>query len=148
MDDFFRQIELEKIDEILTNFREDCRTNCRLVKGLSKEDIYVHTSPAAHVPKSCEKKEQQPPMSFEKLPHKLSQPFMRHFDFEKYGWQIPFLPEVGQEEIITDMRWYDLEQAKLGKPIKDMVTWCKIFTWMMKKWIFKHENQERRYANA
>ena len=37
---------------------------------------------------------------------------------------IRFDDVVGQQEIITDMRWYALEQAKQGKPIKDKVTWC------------------------
>ena len=147
-DNIFREIDVDDIDGFLDRLRGNCRSDCRLYNEASKEDIHVHTSPAAHVPKSGEKKEQKSPMTFEKLPHKLNQPFMRHFDFEKYGWQIPLLPEVGQQEIITDMRWYALEQAKQGKPIRDMVTWCKIFTWKMKKWIFKHEKQKINYTNT
>lgn len=137
LDEIFKQIDPDKIDEFLADLRENCRSNCRLYSGVSKVDIHVHSLPSANVSKFSEKKEQKEPMSFEDLPHKLQQPFMKAFDFEKYGWQIKLLPEVGQQEIITNLRWYALEQQKLGNPIKDMVTWCKIFTSMMKKWIFK-----------
>ncbi|OGT44314.1 MAG: hypothetical protein A3F13_02795 [Gammaproteobacteria bacterium RIFCSPHIGHO2_12_FULL_40_19] len=145
-DNIFREIDADDIDGFLRTLRDDCRSNCRLYNEASKVDIHVHALPAAHEPKSSDKKQQQPPLSFEDLPHMLNQPFMRSFDFEKYGWQIKLLPEVGQQEIITDMRWYALEQAKQGKPVKDMVTWCKIFTSMMKKWIFKNGNETKKEA--
>lgn len=142
-DNIFREINADDIDGFLRNLRDDCRSNCRLYNEASKVDIHVHTSPAAHVPKSGEKKEQQAPMNYEKLPYKIKQPFMRHFDFENYGWLIKLLPEVAQQEIIADMRWYAQEQAKQGKPVKDMVTWCKIFTWKIKKFIFKEVYDQR-----
>lgn len=136
-DEIFKQIDLDHIDEFLDNLRENCRTNCRLYSDTSLVDIHVHTSPAAHVPKSLKKLAAPRLMSFEDLPHQLKQPFMKAFDFANFGWQLKLLPEVGQQEIIENMRWYAREQVLIGKPIKNMDTWCKIFTSMMRKWIFK-----------
>jgi hypothetical protein len=145
-DEEMRNIDLKKIYQAKRPIEGNCRSNCRLANGVPDIDIHVHKPTTSDVPKSTEKRKQEQPLSFEDLPHMLKQPFMQVFDYDNYGWQLKLLPEVGQQEIIEDLRWYALEQAKQGKPIKDMVTWCKIFTWKMKKWIFKQEKQEEVYA--
>ncbi len=136
-DNIFKEIDVDNIGEFLQNLREDCRSNCRLYNEVSKEDIHVHTLPAAHVPKSLKKIAAPSLTNYEDLPHQLKQPFMKAFDFENYGWQIKLLPEVSQQEIVKNMRWYASEQEKKGNPIRDMVRWCKIFTKMMRECIFK-----------
>jgi len=146
MDDLFREIELEKMDEILTTFRDDCRSNCRLVEGVSKEDIDISVLPSANMTKSIDKGRVKKLMSYEDLPHLLKQPFMKAFDFANFGWQIKLLPEVAQQEIVAELKWYDQERRKRGNPVRDMAEWCKIFTWKMKKVIFKYQNLKENHG--
>jgi hypothetical protein len=138
--DEFLQLEPQKIDDFLLSFQANCRSNCRLVE--ENKNIYNHVhreapsepvSPSANVPSSSMKK--KGPMSYEELAHNLKQPFMKAFDFLRFGWLLKALTEKDAYEIMNDVKWY-YHQKGHRKPLEGPESLCKIFTSMVKKRIF------------